>query len=271
MNRTAVFAGSFYPNNKVQLAAMLENYFFNAKKELKEKTNQKTNCIIAPHAGYIYSAQTAAFSFSVLEKAKTFVILSPNHTGMGNEISIYPSGTWETPLGKVKINEQLSKKISELLGTETNAAAHLQEHSIEVQLPFLQCLFDKDFEIVAITIATQELQKLKELGQAIASATKKENVALIASSDFTHFEPLEEAERKDKEVIKFIEKLDIENFHKKVIGEQLSICGHSAIVALLQYAKETGKTKARLLHYDSSAGTTKDSSSVVGYASIALF
>jgi AmmeMemoRadiSam system protein B len=272
MQRTTVFAGQFYPSNKKTLAENIDKYLANAKKEIGKSQKEKTNIVIAPHAGYIYSGQTAAYSFSVLEKAKTFIILSPNHTGIGREISIYPSGEWLTPLGKIKINNTLSKKIAEAMETETDETAHIGEHSIEVQLPFLQELFgSKEFEIVAITLATQSLEKLKKLAKAIAELTEKESVSIIASSDFTHFESLDSARQKDTAAIKLIEKLNVEAFFEKVEQEQLSICGYETITTAMEIARKKGKKTARLLHYDSSASASKDTTSVVGYAAIALF
>ncbi len=270
MERNAAFAGSFYPSDKKKLEEMINSYLSKAQKTIAEK--RKTHCIIAPHAGYIYSGQTAAYAFAALKKAKTFVIVSPNHTGNGKPISIFPAGTWETPLGKVKVNAELSEKIAKLLGTETDIEAHLGEHSIEVQLPFLQRLFGKEIEIVAITLATASLQELKEIGKAIATIAKGEDLAVIASSDFTHFEPKENAEKKDLAAIKMIEKLSISTFFEAVMSKNLSICGFGAIIAAMSYCQEKGYFKGgKLLHYDSSATATHDTASVVGYAAIGFY
>ncbi len=270
MNRKAAFAGSFYPADTAKLKEMLESFFSKAKKELAKK--QKTACVAAPHAGYAYSGQTAAFSFAALKKAKTFVILSPNHTGYGARVSIFPEGEWETPLGKAKINSALSKKIAEALGIETDIEAHLGEHSIEVQLPFLQYLFKKDFDFVAITLATNNLAELKKLGTAIAETTKGIDVAVIASSDFTHYEPEESAKKKDLAAIKFVEKIDIKGFYKEVVEKNLSICGYAAIIAAMQYCLLRKEFKTgRLLYYDNSATASHDKASVVGYAAIGFY
>lgn len=270
MNREAAFAGSFYPADAKKLEEMLAEFFSKAKKELAKK--QKTRCIIAPHAGYFYSGQTAAFSYAAVKKAKTFVILSPNHTGYGAQVSIWPEGTWETPLEKAKINSALSKKIAEALGTETDVEAHLGEHSIEVQLPFLQYLFKNSFDFVAITIATDNLAELKKLGTAIAETTKSEDIAVIASSDFTHFEPEESARKKDLAAIKFIEKIDADGFYKEVVSKSLSICGYATIIAAMQYCLSSKVFKTgRLFHYDSSATASHDKANVVGYAAIGFY
>jgi len=269
MNREAAFAGSFYPADKKKLTAMLDGFFSGVQKETKR---EKTGCVVAPHAGYVYSGQTAAFSYSALKKAKTFVILSPNHTGYGRSISIWPDGEWETPLGKAKVNSALSKKIAEALGTETDTEAHLGEHSIEVQLPFLQHSFGNNFDFVAITLGTGNLAGLERLGKAIAEKTNGMAVAVIASSDFTHFETEESAKKKDLAAIKFIEKIDIEGFYSEVGEKQLSICGYAAIIAAMKYCVSAkGFKKGRLLHYDSSATASRDKANVVGYAAIGFY
>ena len=171
--RKAVVAGTFYPKNKTELKEQLKKFFSNSSTQTK-----KTNAVIAPHAGYIYSGKTAAKSYSFLEKAETFVLIGPNHTGLGEEISIYPEGKWATPLGEIEIDAVLAKDIAKKIPeAELEEEAHLEEHSIEVQLPFLQYLFGGKFKIVPICIATDERQALKGLAEAIFEAEKKEKSA----------------------------------------------------------------------------------------------
>ncbi len=267
--RETAVAGAFYPAKKEQLHKQLEN-FFSKTKNIHE--NEKSNAIIAPHAGYIYSGQTAAFAFSRLKKAKTFVILCPNHTGMGKEISISNAQYWETPFGKTEVDLGLGKKIVEKTIAEFDELAHIGEHAVEVQLPFLQYLFGKDFKILPITIATSKFQELKKLGEALFEIEKNEKMVLgiVASSDFTHYEPKDFAAEKDMMAIKKIEELDSKGFHEMVQGMNLSICGFCGITALLEYCKMAGKKKGVLLSYDTSATASGDSSSVVGYAAIKI-
>lgn len=262
--REAFFAGQYYPAKREQIVSQLKSFFSKL-----QKPKNKAKAIIAPHAGHAYSGATAAVSYSCLEKAKTFVIISPNHSGYGEAISIYPKGSWKTPLGEIEIDSELSEKIATETGV-LDETGHLQEHSIEVQLPFLQYLFGDSFKIVAITIGTNDLKEIKVLGRAIAEASKGKSVSVIASGDFTHQEPLETAKRKDLRAIALIEKLDIEGFYSLVESERLSICGEMPFCATMEYCRAIGLKKGNLLKYDSSATTTGDESSVVGYAAIAF-
>lgn len=256
--RSAAVAGMFYPAKKQALERQLNSLFKNIK------GTEKSNAIIAPHAGYEYSGRIAALAFNCLEEAKTFVILGPNHTGMGAQISISTAGAWETPLGIVPVDKELRENlISQGIGTG-DEEAHLQEHSIEVEIPFLQFKF-REFKILPICIMSTNLAQLTELGNALAKA---KNISLIASSDFSHFIPLESAKERDLKAIKFIEKLDLRGFFSYVEERKLSICGYAPIITAIQYAKQKGYSKAKLLEYNSSATATKDEMNVVAYAAI---
>ncbi len=255
-------AGSFYPAQKKQLEKQLESLFENVSKQ------EKTKCVIVPHAGYIYSGKTAAYSFKALQESKTFVILSPSHTGIGPEVSISDADEWKTPLGNVPIDTELREKLLAKLEIEADNLAHIGEHSIELQIPFLQKMFNK-FKILPITIMEQRFEELEKIGNILAELGN--NFSIIASGDFTHHKPLEIASKKDHEAIKKIEALDAKGFHQKVVSENLSICGLSPITVLTQYCKKTGFAKGKLLHYDTSATETKDEESVVGYAAIGFY
>ena len=255
-------AGSFYPAQKEQLEKQLESLFENVPKQ------EKTKCVIAPHAGYVYSGKTAAYSFKALQESKTFVILSPSHTGLGPEVSVSNAGQWKTPIGNVAVDEILREKLLAKLGIEADNLAHIGEHSIELQIPFLQKIF-KGFKILPITIMEQRFEELEKIGNVFAKL--EGNFSIIASGDFTHHKPLETATKNDYEAIKKIEELDAKGFHQKVISENLSICGLSPITILTQYCKKTGFEKGKLLHYDTSAITAEDEESVVGYAAIGFY
>lgn len=261
--REAAVSGQFYPENPNSLKKQVENLFSSS-----DETKIKSREIIVPHAGYIYSGKIAALGFKALEKNKTYVILSPNHTGLGAAISISDADAWETPLGKVNVNKKISKVLSEKMGS-IDGLAHAGEHSIEVQLPFLQSAFD-DFEIVAVTIGAHDFKTLKKLGNALYELSEVHNFGVIASSDFSHFLPEETAKKLDFEAIKKIEKLEVEGFYNLVIEKGMSICGFGAITALMEYLKKKGKAEGKLLGYDTSASASKDKSSVVGYAAIAF-
>lgn len=260
--REAAVAGSFYPGEREKLLKTLNSLF----KGIPEQ--EKSNYVISPHAGYAYSGKTAAHSFKALKQAETFAILGPNHTGIGEPISASNASFWETPLGKVQVDEKAREQLLELLGIEADETAHIQEHSIEVQIPFLQHQF-KEFKILPITISEHNFSELEKLGKALSKL--QGNLSFIASGDFTHFEPLEKAREKDLEAIKKIKEMDAKGFYNEVVSKNLSICGLAPITALMQCLKEKGIKKGKLLKYDTSATSTKDKANVVGYASIAFY
>lgn len=262
-SREAVVAGQFYPSEKDKLLKQINNFFAEA-----EKSDFKSEVIIVPHAGYVYSGQVAASGFKVLKKKKTYVLLGPNHTGLGSEISISNSDFWETPIGKIKVNKKLSKLIADEIG-ELDELSHIGEHSIEVQLPFLQFLFKEDFDIIAISIATDDLEKLKKLGSVLYENSKKCDFGVVASSDFSHFLNQEETKNRDFEAIKHIENLDVDGFWQAVKSKNMSICGASAIVSAMAYCQSgEGYDRGRIIEYSTSGKFSGDFSSVVGYAAI---
>jgi hypothetical protein len=257
--RKPAVQGLFYPNSK----ALLEKQF----EKILEGKNGNSTAVISPHAGLIYSGKTQGKSINSLSEKPNYVILCPNHTGLGKAISVFPEGKWKTLLGEAEINAELSKKIIEKIPEAAlDEEAHFQEHSAEMQLLLLQKKFS-NFKICVICIAEHSLQLLKKLGKALFELSEEFDFAVIASSDFTHFEPEESARQKDLEAIEKILENDAEGFHKLVMEKQLSICGFAGITALLEFAKLKG-LKGKLLEYTSSAETTHDKSNVVGYASI---
>jgi len=187
MIRNPVVAGQFYPGAASQLKAMIE--------QLVDEKAAKEEAIglVSPHAGYIYSGPVAGAVLSRINVKDTFVIIGPNHTGLGKPLSIMTEGTWLTPLGEVEIDSELGKKILSISNhLQEDHIAHLREHSLEVQLPFLQ-YFKSDIKIVPITLAYSTGSIYKEIGKEIARAIKELNkeAVIIASSDMTHYEPQE--------------------------------------------------------------------------------
>lgn len=265
MVRKPVVAGTFYPSDTKELKGLLGELFSGTKKG-------KSLCAVSPHAGYPYSGRGSAFAVSSLKEAKGFIILGPNHTGLGMPFSIMAEGGWETPLGNVKIDSGLAGKLLSACDfLDEDSLAHMQEHSIEVQLPFLQYRF-KRFGMVPICIMNTDysegfLKKCEALGKAIAGLMKGEGIGVIASSDFSHYIPLEEAERIDGEAIKEILKPDLGGFFRVLKKENASICGFGPIAVLMAAAKAL-KLKGKLLHSSNSGEATGDTGSVVTYRAI---
>jgi hypothetical protein len=228
--------------------------------------------LLSPHAGYIYSGPVAGAAISKIKFRDTFIILGPNHTGKGKPLSIMTRGAWKTPLGEVQIDSELGGR---LLATSSylqeDSGAHLHEHSIEVQIPFLQ-YFKNDIEIVPIALAYSTGEIYKQIGKEIANAIKDSNkgVVIIASSDMTHHESQESARRKDTQAIEAILDLNEDELLKRVGELNISMCGYAPAISLISAAKELGATQAELVKYQTSGDTTGDYSSVVGYAGIII-
>jgi len=266
MKRNPAVAGQFYPLR----AEAVEKQVF----EFIEKSPVKTNAlgIVAPHAGYIYSGAVSGSVYSRIELKPTYIIIGPNHTGKGKPYSIMSEGEWAMPQGEVGIDSGLAKKLlhdSEFL--EEDFMAHAYEHSIEVQLPFLQ-YFKQAFKFVPIIISYAEGHIYKAIGREIAKAIKdsKKDTLIIASSDMTHYEPQEDARYKDMKAIEAVLKLDEEELIKRVEEFDISMCGYAPVAVMLSAAKELGAKTAELVKYQTSGDASGDYSSVVGYAGIII-
>ena len=266
MIRQPVVAGQFYPGSASQLEAMIET--------LVDEKAEKQDVIglVSPHAGYIYSGPVAGAVISRIKFKDTFIIIGPNHSGMGKPLSIMTRGKWKTPLGEVEIDSELGKQI---LATSSHLQeddiAHQYEHSIEVQIPFLQ-YFKSDFRIVPIILGYAGGDTYKEIGRAIAKAVRELNreVVIIASSDMTHYEPQESAQKKDTQAINAILALDEDELLRRVDELNISMCGYAPTASLISAAKELGAKSAELVKYQTSGDTTGDYSAVVGYAGIII-
>lgn len=264
IKRNPAVAGQFYPAKAEAIEKQIASFM--------EKSSRKINAIgvIAPHAGYIYSGPVAGKVYSRIEPKPVYIILGPNHTGKGKPYSIMSEGSWVMPQGEVDIDTELAAgliKNSEFL--EEDFLAHAYEHSIEVQLPFLQYLKQK-FKFVPIIISYAEGNIYKALGREIAKVVKdlKRDVLIIASSDMTHYEPEEEARSKDMKAVEAVLKLDEDELVKRVEKFDISMCGSAPAAVMIAAAKELGAKGAELVGYQTSGETTGDRSSVVGYAGI---
>lgn len=227
--------------------------------------------LISPHAGYMYSGAVAASGYYELAldgAPDSVVILGPNHTGYGSALSVMNEGVWQTPLGNVEVDVELADAIRAETGVvDVDELAHRFEHSIEVQLPFLQYLYGCKFKLVPICFLMQDYDSAVEVGGALAEVLDARNVVVIASSDMTHYEPAKVAERKDKELLDAVLGLDAKRFYETVDSKNVTACGYAPITALVTYARAVS-AKAKILNYRSSGDVSGDYSSVVGYASV---
>ncbi len=266
MIRNPVVAGQFYPGEPDQLRSMIEGLV--DKKAVKEEVIG----LVSPHAGYIYSGPVAGATISRIKFKDTFLIMGPNHTGGGKPLSIMTEGAWRTPLGEIEIDTELGKQILAASSyLQEDDVAHQYEHSIEVQLPFLQ-YFKSDIKLVPIVLAYATGTIYKEIGKEIAKAIKELNkeVVIIASSDMTHYEPQDSARRKDTQAIEAMLDLNEDELLKRVQELDISMCGYAPAVSLISAAKELGATQAELVKYQTSGDITGDYSSVVSYAGVII-
>jgi AmmeMemoRadiSam system protein B len=266
MIRNPIVAGQFYPGSPVGLKRMIEGMI--------EPKAEKVEVIglVSPHAGYVYSGFVAGAVISRIKFKDTFVILGPNHTGGGKSFSIMTKGAWKTPLGDVEIDSELGRRIlADSSYLEEDSAAHQHEHSLEVQVPFLQ-FFKPEVKIVPIVLAHADGTVYKKIGREIAVAIKesKRGAVILASSDMTHYEPHESAKKKDSKAIEAILALDEDELLKRVDELDISMCGYAPVVSLISAAKGLGATEAELVKYQTSGDTSGDYSAVVGYAGIII-
>ena len=270
--RFPAVAGAFYTASASALRDEVKRYLEEAEKAVKP---QKRVAIVCPHAGYVYSGKCAAYSYASAsnwkEKGITAVIIGPNHTGVGTPISV-SFDDWKTPLGEMKCDAELAQAICDSdKMAKRDETAHLNEHSSEVQVPFVQ-MCAPDAKMVGVCMGWQDIGAAETLGRAVAAAVGKlkRNVIVIASSDFTHYEPAERAREKDMPAISMLEKMDEQGFEEIVEERALSICGHGPIAAAMHYAKLAGAKKCELLKYTNSGEASGDYKSVVAYASLAI-
>lgn len=272
MARKYKFADLFYPKNKTLLTNTVNTLLADAT---VNPLIANAYSYVSPHAGYIYSGSVAACTYKALSQNKhfnnidTIIIVGPNHTGNGENIAVSMQD-WETPLGILKNNKALSSLIA-TNGVKVDESAHSNEHSIEVQLPFLNVIApSKKFCFICMLDQTEE-SSIK-LSNSIISAVRKlsSNAVVIASSDFDHYESRSEATKKDSALINELSRLDYKSFNKSALDLDDSACGTGPIIVALLFGKAMGATKSLLLKYSDSGSVTKDYSSVVAYASLAF-
>jgi len=270
-------AGAFYEAAQESLKRQISKCFTSKLgpgklPEVNEAGMRNIVGLICPHAGYMFSGPVAAHAYGLLAadgKPDTVVVFGPNHTGYGSGVAIMNSGFWRTPLGDAEIDTETANRIvQESRTVDVDDSAHSFEHSVEVQIPFLQYLYDSTFKFVPVCFLMQDISTAKEVGQAAAKAIMEKNAVIVASSDMTHYEPQEYAEKKDREVLQAIETLDEVRLNQTVESRHVTACGVGPIMALMVAAKALGAKEAKLLCYKTSGDVNGDYSSVVGYAAV---
>lgn len=263
--RQPVVAGQFYPGDAAQLNEAV-------RRLIGAGPVQKALGVMVPHAGYVYSGRVAGEVYGRLEPPEIFIILGPNHTGLGPPAAIMTSGIWKMPTGDVAIDEKMAADITASSGLlEDSAAAHVYEHSIEVQLPFLQYLVEQP-KIVPICLMPLTAGQCRDIGLAIAGVVKSsgKQILVIASSDMSHYEAEYQARRQDEMALKQIMRLDGAGLLQTVRDNQISMCGAAPVAVMLYACKELGATSAKLVKYETSGDVTGDFRQVVGYAGLVV-
>jgi MEMO1 family protein len=283
--RKPAVAGSFYPAGKPELDEAIESSYLHklgpGRLPYQEtaRPEPELKACVCPHAGYAYSGPIAAHSFldiSQLKAPELVVIVGPNHYGLGSGVATYGEGEWETPLGKVPVDQDASKRIAELCGfVVVDPEAHRKEHSIEVQLPFLQHLYGGSFSFLPISLAFQEKSIARDLGKGLAQLLKEAGEAdvssvLIGSSDLTHYEPASQAREKDTALLKHVQRLDLDAFYTTLERRNVTACGYGAIATVMETCRLLGLGKGRVNAYATSGDVTGDNEAVVGYPSVSF-
>ena len=267
MKRKPAVSGYFYPGRKEDLRKMIKRMVE------PEVEKEKAICVVSPHAGFEYSGPVAGAVFSSVQLPDKFIILGPSHRAIQSRVAIMKEGVWETPLGHAQVESRLAELImnhSQLVTEDEKA--HLNEHSLEVQLPFIQ-YFKKNVSIVPVCISYYvSFEDLEELGKAISLGIKdlKEDVMIVASTDMSHYVEQKVAKKKDFLAIDKILQLDAKGLYDIVQLEDISMCGYQPTTSALIASKELGAQRATLIKYQTSGDTTGNYHEVVGYAGIRI-
>lgn len=278
MLRKPAVAGMFYPDDSEELVKTIEDCFLHSfgpgkipDIESFEGNDYPVN-VMVPHAGFQYSGTIAAHSYCELAKngfPEVFIIIGPNHTGLGSEVSVFNKGEWITPLGNIQVDEEFADTLISFSDfASADFAAHMREHSIEVQLPFLQ-YFSNDFKIVPVVLGSQTISAANDLAAAILKAGEKLDkfYCVIASSDLSHFNTQERANKVDGFVLEDIENMDEFKLLEEIIQYNITMCGYGPVMTTMILSKMCGKNTSEILAYKTSGDISGDLSSVVGYAS----
>jgi AmmeMemoRadiSam system protein B len=261
--RTPAVAGTFYPGTPEELGRAIDGV-------LGPRSRQPALGIIVPHAGYVYSGRVAGAVYGQIEIPRDVVLLCFNHRGRGGEFALWPDGGWRTPLGVAPVNPDLALRIKKAFAPATfDVSGHLEEHSGEVQVPFLQRLRpDVQIVPVALSVGLDRWSDLRAFGLALS--TVQGPFLVVASTDLNHYEDQVRTLKKDQAAIAAIERLDEELLRRTLVEENVSMCGFAPTLAAIAYAKARGATRARTVLHETSAQASGDTERVVGYVGMII-
>jgi MEMO1 family protein len=264
MLRLPAVAGQFYPADPRELTRLVRKF---SAEELGTRKTRVRACLV-PHAGYIYSGGIAGAVFSRIILPKQVLVLGVRHSPMGEDLAILSEGAWRTPLGDVPVNEIMAQRVKAACpGLREDGVAHSREHSLEVELPFLQVL-DPGFSFVPVAVGTPRFEELHALGMGLARVFKEsqEEILMVTSSDMNHYEPDETTRIKDGKAIDRMTAIDANGLFEVCRKEKISMCGLGPAVVMLTTMKELGVKSGELVHYATSGDVNGDRDAVVGYA-----
>lgn len=266
--RNAVVAGTFYSDNPKVLAMEIERYLNKAK---FEALDGEVVGMVSPHAGYVYSGQVAAFGMKAVMNGPfdTVILIGPSHRAYFEKAAVMIKGSYRTPLGAVEIDEEIASAIVKEGGLASpNEEAHGQEHSLEVQLPFLQMAL-ASFKLVPIVMGSQETEKCRALAASIFRAVKDrgKRLLVVGSTDLSHYYPYGHAVKLDQVIVNRLEKYDIEGLSQDLDAELCEACGRGPMMVTMMLSRALGASRSKVLKYANSGDVSGDKRSVVGYVS----
>lgn len=271
--RPSPIAGSWYPSDPVVLRKVVTAYIEAAEIEPLEGN---VIGLVSPHAGYLYSGPTAGYAYRAVKEMsfELVVVLSPLHAYHPEPFLTSAHESYETPLGKIEIDKRtladLQTELEKTPGLKMTPIANDREHSLEIQLPFLQCALSKPFQLLPLMVREHHAKPLKSFAQALARILEGKNVLLVASTDLSHFFTEDEANNLDDFMLEQIQRFSPEGVLKAEMDGKGSACGNGAVSATLWAARELGGKKVAILHHSTSAQATGDRSQVVGYGAAAI-
>ncbi len=274
--RKPAVAGQFYPADPDELSSLIDSCYLHAlgpgKAPPAPKSDTSVAAVVCPHAGYAYSGPVAAHSYyhlSSLPNPELIVVVAPNHYGIGSGVATYESGEWETPLGRMRVDAEASRRLADRAELVSfDPGAHRLEHSLEVQLPFIQKIYGDSVPFLPVSLLFQDEDTASAIAQAIAKVVRGRKAVLIASSDLTHYEPAAAAKKKDMALIQELLKMDVGGFYSALERLQVTACGYGPIATVMMVAKSLGLSRAELLKYATSGDTSGDNVQVVGYGAL---
>ena len=274
--RKPAVAGQFYPADAAELSSLIDGCYLHplgpGKAPPAPRTGSRLAAVVCPHAGYVYSGPVAAHSYlhvSSMAAPDLAVVVAPNHYGIGSGVSTFKDGDWETPLGRMHVDSAAAGRLADLADVVMfDPEAHRLEHSLEVQLPFLQRLYGDSVPFLPVSLLFQDIDTAKAVAGALAQVIRGKKAVLIASSDLTHYEPAPQARKKDLALVQRVLDMDLEGFYSTLDTLGVTACGFGAIATVMEAARSLGLAKAELLKYASSGDTSGDNLQVVGYGAL---